>query len=192
MGGPMADWVLKEEPDNLYLAKEFMGLEEIVIPGEDMRNNVLTDIGLMENMPLQPDPDAMPQPTLPQPGQPPPERKYVSPIDIDTVYLEDDDFTTGYKTVKHWIQSVAGQEAKTTKPNWVKNVRLYGLLYKKGMEAAQQAAQQAQQGPPPPPDLPKVAIPYDSLPTSGKIQAAAKAGIQLSPQDVTTTPRPGV
>ena len=182
--------MLMDEPDNLYLTKEMLGLEELVIPGEDLRNNVLADISMMEKMPLQPDPNQLPQQALPQPGQPPPQPQYVSPIDIDTEYLEDQDFTTAYKTVKHWIQSAAGQDAKQTNPNWVKNVRLYGLLYKQGMEAAQQAAQAAQQGPPPPPDLPKVAIPYDSIPVSAKIQALAKAGIQVSPQDIAATPPP--
>lgn len=181
--------MILDEPDNLYLAKEMIGLEELVITGEDLRNNVLADIAAMEDMPLQPDPQQMPAQTLPQPGQPPAPPQYASPIDVDTDYLEDQDFMIGYRTVKHWIQSAAGQEAKASNPNWVKNVQLYGLLYKKGMEAAQQAAEQAQ-NPPAPPDLPKVAIAYTDLPTSGKIQAAAKAGIQLSAQDISTAPLP--
>lgn len=184
MGGDIADMVLDEEPDNLYIAKQMFGLEEIVIPGEDLRNNVLADIALMENEPLTPDPTQMPQQALPAPGQPPVQPVYVSPIKIDTDWLEDKDFETGYKTVKRWRQSATGQNAKEINPAWYQNVGLYGMQYKQGMEAAQAAKLPA----PEPPDLPKVAIPYDSLPTSGKIQAAGKAGIQLTPQDIQSVP----
>lgn len=184
MGGEISDWVLKEEPDNMYLFKEMTGLEEIVIPGEDLRNNVLADISKMEHEPEQPDPAQMPQQIFPGVGQPAPQIPSVSPIQIDTAILEDDDYEVGWKTVKHWLQSAAGQEAKETNQRWYNNVRLYGLQYKQGMEQAAQANQPA----PEPPDLPKVAIPYDSLPTSGKIQAAGKAGIQLTPQDIASVP----
>lgn len=178
MGGDVADWILQEEPDNIYMLKQYIGLEDIVYPGEDLRNNVLADIAQMEHEPTQPDPNAPPQP-FPAPGQQPAPVPQISSIQIDTQYLEDKDFEVGWKTVKHWVQSPAGQEAKVTNPVWWQNVRLYGLQYKQGMQAAQQANQ-----PQLPPDLPKVAIPYDSLPATGKIQAAGKAGIQLTPQDV--------
>lgn len=184
MGGDIADMILDEEPDNLYIAKQMFGLEEIVIPGEDLRNMVLADIAQMENDPLTPDPAQMPQQALPAPGQPAPQISPVSPIKIDTDYLEDKDFEIGFKTVKRWVQSSTGQSAKDAKPNWYQNVKLYGLQYKQGMEAAQAAKAPA----PEPPDLPKVAIPYDSLPISGKIQAAGKAGIQLTPQDIQSVP----
>ena len=186
MGGEVSDWVLKEEPDNMYLFKEMTGLEEIVIPGEDLRNNVLADIASMEHMPTQPDPAQMPQQTFPQPGQPAPVVPPVSPITLDTEILEDDDYETGWKTVKHWLQSGAGQDAKETNTQWYTNVRLYGLQYKQGMQAAQAAAAPA----PEPPDLPKVMIPYDSLPATGKVQAAGKAGIQLTPTDIASVPPP--
>ena len=167
----------------MYLFKEMTGLEELVIPGEDLRNNVLADISSMEHEPTNPDPNAPAQP-FPAPGQPPIQPPQVSSIQIDTEYLEAEDYEVGWKTVKHWIQSSAGQEAKETNPMWYSNVRLYGLQYKQGMDAAAQANQPA----PLPPDLPKVQIPYDSLPTSGKIQAASKAGIQLSAQDIASVP----
>ena len=184
MGGDVSDWVLKEEPDNMYLFKEMTGLEELVIPGEDLRNNVLADIASMEHEAPVPDPSQMPQQTLPAIGHPAAPPALISSIQIDPEYLEDDDYEVGWKTVKHWVQSSTGQEAKVNNPNWWQNVRLYGLQYKQGMVAAQQAAAPA----PEPPDLPKVAIPYDSLPTSGKIQAAGKAGIQLTAQDIATVP----
>jgi hypothetical protein len=184
MGGEVADWVLKEEPDNMYLFKELTGLEEIVIPGEDLRNNVLADIASMEHEAPIPDPNQMPQQALPQMGQPPAPPALISSVQIDHDFLEDEDYETGWKTVKHWIQSSVGQEAKVTNPNWWQNVRLYGLQYKQGMVAAEHA----KVPPPLPPDLPKVAIPYDSLPVTGKIQAAGKAGIQLTPQDIASVP----
>lgn len=186
MGGEVSDWVLKEEPDNMYLFKEMTGLEEIVIPGEDLRNNVLADIASMEHMPMQPDPAQMPQQAFPQPGQPAPVIPPVSPITLDTEILEDDDYEVGWKTCKHWLQSNAGQDAKETNPQWYTNVRLYALQYKQGMQAAQAAQAPA----PEPPDLPKVMIPYDSLPATGKVQAAGKAGIQLTPNDIASVPPP--
>lgn len=184
MGGDVADWVLQEEPDNLYLAKQFFGLEELVIPGEDLRNNVLADIASMENESTEPDPSVMPPQMFPGVGQPPPQVPQVSSVQIDKDYLEDKDFEIGWKTVKHWVQSPAGQDAKTSKPEWFENVRLYGLQYKQAMQAAQQAAAAAQQPPPEPPKGPGETIGYNDLPVSGKIQLAAKAGIQLTPEDV--------
>lgn len=184
MGGDVSDWVLKEEPDNMYLFKELTGLEELVIPGEDLRNNVLADIAKMENEPSQPDPSKMPDQKFPAIGQATPSIPSVSPITIDTETLEPEDYEVGWKTAKHWLYSAIGQEAKEINPTWYQNVRLYGLQYKQGVVAAQQAAAPA----PEPPDLPKVAIPYDSLPTSGKIQAAGKAGIQLTQQDIASVP----
>lgn len=175
--------VILSEPDNLYLAKEMLALEELVIPGEDLRNNVIADIASMENLPEYPDPNQMGAAPLPAMGQPPAQSPPVSPIKIDTDFMEPKDFEIGFKTVKHWLNSAAGQEAKSASPTWFQNVRLYGLQYKQGMEAAAQANQ-----PQLPPDLPKVMIPYDSLPESGKIQAAAKASIQLSPQDIASVP----
>jgi len=184
MGGDVADWVLQEEPDNLYLAKQFFGLEELVIPGEDLRNNVLADIASMENEQATPDPNQMPQQPLPGVGQPPVQVPLISSVTIDTEYLEDKDFEIGWKTVKHWVQSPAGQDAKTSKPEWFENVRLYGLQYKQAMQAAQQAAAASQQPPPEPPKGPGETIGYKDLPVAGKIQLAAKAGIQLTPEDV--------
>lgn len=184
MGGPIADEILQEEPDNLYLAKTFFGLEDLVIPGEDLRNNVLADIAQMETEAPQPDPNQMPAQALPAMGQAAPAPPMVSSVQIDTEYLEPADYAIGWKTVKRWVQSSVGQEAKVSKPNWWANVRLYGLQYKQGMISAQQDAAPK----PEPPDLPKVAIPYDSLPSTGKIQAAGKAGIQLTPQDVASVP----
>lgn len=183
MGGPISDMVLDEEPDNLYLAKQFFGLEELVIPGEDLRNNVLADISQMENEKSEVDPKQMPEQPFPAMGQPPVQPTLVSSIQIDTEYLEDKDFEIGWKTVKRWILSPVGQEAKVNNPDWVKNVRLYGLQYKAGMEAAQKANTPPQPEPPP-----GVTIPYDSLPVSGKLQAAGQRGIQLTPQDIASVP----
>lgn len=172
--------LLMAEPDNLYLAKQFIGLEELVIPEEDLRNNVLGDIAQMENESPQPDPSQMPEQPFPAMGQPPAPVPQISSIQIDADYLEPADYEVGYKTVKRWMQTT-GQRVKITSPTWYANVHLYGLQYKKGMVAAQQENQPVE-----PPDLPKVQIPYDSLPVSGKIQAAGKAGIQITPQDVST------
>lgn len=179
-GGDVADWILEQEPDNLYLLKQYIGMEDIVIPGEDLRNNVLADIAQMENMVPEPDVTQMPEQTFPGVGQPPQQIAEVSPIQIDAEFMDDGDYEVGWKTVKHWIQSPVGQEAKATNPQWFNNVRLYGLQYKQKVDEIKAA----QQPPPETPKGPGETIGYKDLPLSGKIQLAAQAGIQLTPEDV--------
>ena len=183
MGGDLADDMLEKSPSNWYFAKQMIGLQELTLPQEALWEKVLSDIAELENEPPTPDPTQMPQQALPGIGQPPVQAPLVSPIKIDTDYLTGDDFQICFNAVKDWVNSSKGREVKTSNPVWYQNVRLYGLQYK------QQAAAQAQANQPVvPPDLPKVQIPYDSLPVSGKIQAAGKAGIQLTPQDIASTP----
>jgi len=183
MGGPTADDLLKKSPSNWYLFKEMTGLQELTIHEEGLWQKVLADIAELEHEPLTPDPAQMPQQAFPAVGQAPAPPKLVSPIPIDLDYLQGDDFQICFEAVGEWILK-RGEEVSKSNPTWYQNVRLYGLQYK------QQAAQVAQANQPVPPDLPKVAIPYDSLPLTGKIQAAAKAGIQLTPQDVASVPPP--
>ena len=183
MGGELADEMLQKSPSNWYFAKQMIGLQELTLPQEALWELVLSDIADMEKEPATPDPAQMPQQALPGIGQPPVPTPSVSPIQIDTDYLSGDDFEVCFNAVKDWIQSSKGREVKMSNPTWYQNVRLYGLQYKQQADALKQASQ-----PVPPPDLPKVAIPYDSLPVLGKIQAAAKAGIQLTPQDIASVP----
>lgn len=178
-GGELADELL-QEPDNLYLLKDVIGVEDLVIPGEDVRNNVLEDIAQMENEPPVPDPTQMPAQMLPPVGAPPPPVPMVSSIQPDFDYLDDKDIALAYKEVKRWINSPEGREAKLTNRQWYENVRLYGLQYK---------AKMAPPSAPEPP--PAVTINYDSLPVPGKIQAAAQHGIQLNPNDVAAMPPKG-
>ncbi len=183
MGGPIADDMLQKSPSNWYFAKQMIGLQELTLPQEVLWEMVLSDIADMEHDPATPDPTQMPQQPLPAMGAPPVQPPMVSPIQIDMDYLTDDDFETCYSAVKDWINSAKGRDVKLSNPTWYQNVRLYGLQYKQQAAALKQANQ-----PMPPPDLPKVQIPYDSLPMTGKIQAAGKAGIQLTPQDIASVP----
>jgi hypothetical protein len=187
MGGPLADEMLQKSPSNWYFAKQMLGLQELTLPQESLWELVLSDIADMEHMPATPDPNQMPQQIFPGVGQTPPAPALVSPIQIDTDFLDGEDFGTCYQAVKEVINSDRGRTIKATNPTWYQNIRLYGQQYKQQMAQVEQQQAQAQQLPP---DLPKVAIPYDSLPTSGKIQAAMKAGIQLTPQDIASVPVP--
>jgi hypothetical protein len=180
MGGPISDWLLEQEPENVYFLKEMLGIEEIVFPGEDLRNNVLADIAQMENEPTQPDPDQMPDAPMPAVGQPPLQAPQISSIKIDAEYLEDADYEMGFKTVKHWVNSASGQEAKLSNPMWWANVRLYGMQYKQGMDAAAQA----KQPPPPPPPQMGITANFKDLPPDGQVQALARDGIQVNPATV--------
>jgi hypothetical protein len=175
--------LIVNEPANWFFVKEMIGLPELKLASESLMTKVLADIAQMENETPQPDPTQMPATQLPAMGQQAPPPPMVSSIKIDTEFLEPDDFATGFKTVKQWLLDT-GATVQLSKPAWYANVRLYGLQYKQGMIAAQQAAAPA----PEPPDLPKVVIPYDSLPAGGKVQAAAKADINITPADIATVP----
>lgn len=179
MGGYLADMVLQDEPDNLYLLKEMIGLEDLVIPGEDLRNNVLADISQMEHMVADPDVSQMPAQAFPAIGQNPVSVPEVSPILLDTDFLDDQDYEIGWRTVKHWVQSPVGHDAKKANPTWFKNVRLYGMQYKQKLDQIAQAKQ-----PQPEKDVPGISIGFKDLPASGQIQAAAEAGIQITPEDI--------
>lgn len=177
VAGPLADGLL-DEPDNLYLLKQVWGIDDLVIPGEDIRNNVLADIAQMEHELPVPDPSQMPAQPLPAMGAPPVQVPKISSIKIDTDYLDEKDLGIGFKEVKRWINSAAGREAKVSNPAWFENVSLYGMQYKNAMPP-----------PPSPPEPPPgLTIPYDSLPVSGKLQAAEQRGIQLTPADIASVP----
>lgn len=184
IGGPIADWVLEQEPDNLYLLKQMIGLEDLVIPGEDMRNIVLDDIAKMEHMVPEPDISQMPQQAFPGVGQAPLQIPEVSPIPLDMEILEDEDYDVGWKTANRWMKSAVGQDAKDSNQQWFKNVKLYALQYKQKVDEINAQKAQAQQPPPEAPKGPGETIGYKDLPPSGKIQLAAQAGIQLTPEDV--------
>lgn len=177
VAGPLADKLL-EQPANLYLLKQYWGIQDLIVPGEDIFEGVLSDIARMKDMPLTPDPNQPAPQMLPMPGQPPPVVQYVSPVQINADYLSPEDLAFGYEEVKRWVNGTEGREAKWAEPNWYKNVNLYGMQYK-----------QAMQPPPPAPEPPPgLTINYDSLPASGKIQAAQQRKIVLTSADIATVP----
>lgn len=171
--GPLGDELL-QEPDNLYLLKEMWGLDDLVIPGEDVRNNVLSDISQMEHEIPVPDPAQMPQQMLPPVGAQPPQVPLVSSIQIDTDYLDERDLAIGYKEVKRWINSPEGREAKVNNPAWFQNVSLYGLQYKKAMPP-----------PEPPPAKPMgITANWKDLPPDAQVAALASDQIQVNPATI--------
>lgn len=92
------------------------------------------------------------------------------PVEIDPVF---DDLAGEFGTVKNWINGSDGQKCKLDNPQGFQNVKDYGTQLKQAMAP-----------PPPPPDKPpSESINFKDLPDDGKVQLAAKVGLQLKPED---------
>lgn len=156
------------EPDNMELAKEYIGLDNLVIPGAEARNKQLEEIKLLlQGAPVPPPlgPDGLPQPgAMPEP---------TVPIDPEMDFHQ-------YEFMKGqaWINSPEGQAAKRDNPQGFENVRLHLLLHK----AAMQQGQQQKEKPP------SESINFKDLPPEGQMQMAAQAGIRLAPPQPTVPP----
>jgi hypothetical protein len=178
MGGDIADMILQRKPQNIYLLKQMTQLDGLVFPGEDVYENALADIAELENEPLIPDPAQMPQAQFPQPGQTMQVPQKMG-VEIDSDFLDPDDFKTGYETVKDWLNSAKGRQIKISNPGWYTRVRQYGLQYKQGMQAAQQAATA------PPPVKPMgITANWADLPPDAQVQALLTDQIHANPQTI--------
>lgn len=178
-------WIL-QEPDNLYLAKGYIGLPDLTIPGEDSRNKQLREIAEMETQSPVPDPEQMPDQPLPAVGAPPVPVPEVSSIRVSKY----DNDEVEYKECLRWINSAEGQEAKRIKPSWYQDVCLHADEHEAQMK------QKAQQNAPPPEHKPpsvNVSIPIDKVPPEYAPALLQLAGVQpvANPQ-VTVAPQGGI
>lgn len=156
LGSPaaVAFMPILQHPDNLALAKDLIGLEDLVVPQQDSRDKQLEEIEQMLKEPPVPNVQALQmhaqitQMALQKTGQapPPPDPNVAmqSSVEIDPIF---DDHAAEFATLKEWVNSPDGQKAKQENPEGFQNVRLHGLAHFKQM--AQQAAP-----PPPPPPMP--------------------------------------
>lgn len=180
-------------PENQELGKQLIGLEDLEIPFAAAREYALIVLEkLLKEAPIPPDPalvtqaklqnaavqkmTALGQPPL-QPPMPTPQPQPSVPIDPDM------DFSQAiWETLQDWWTSdeKRQEEAKGNQIGLL-NVRLYALAQKANAAALQ--AQQQQQ---------KVAesLSFKDLPSAGKVQEAAQAGIKLTPQDAAAAPKP--
>lgn len=180
---------LMQSPDNLYLAKQLIGLPELTVPGEDPRNKQLQEISEMADQePIPQMPDQSQVPMLPGVGQAPiqfgdPRFTWVSSIEVTKYDVDETELTECLR----WINSTEGQQAKRAKPMWYQNVCLHADAHEEQMK--QKAAANA---PPPeqkPPSV-NIAIPVDKFAPDVQAQMLAMVGIQVQPGQPITQPQP--
>jgi hypothetical protein len=185
-------------PKNQALAKDLCGLQDLEIPGAETEELQMSAVKQMLEEPPIPLPAfmeyqlAVKVATLtgqPPPPKPPDELLFECSLPIDP---EVDDAQASYTVLQGWLRSATGQQAKVVKPEGYVNVRLRMLAYKaqnvKDQAAAQQKAQQQmllQEAAKHPPKAPKdpsesLSVGYKDLGPSGKIQAAAKMGLDVT------------
>ena len=170
-------WIM-QSPDNLYLAKQYIGLPDLTIPGEDSRNKQLQEIAEMESNggPVPKTADGMAP--LPGIGEPPikypdPRVQWVSSVPVD----KRDNDQIEFEECLRWINSSQGQEAKRVKPLWYADV----MLHCDEQEAQMQ--QKAQANAPAPEEKPpsiSVSVPLDKFSPEIQAQVFEKFGIQVT------------
>lgn len=104
------------DPNNLPKIREYLGLTDISIPGEDDRTKQYDEIKLLLDSSAIPTPSTAPttmQPTVIE----------VSSVPIDPTY---DDSAIHFAIVKKWVTSEVGQQTKISNPEGYKNVLLHG------------------------------------------------------------------
>lgn len=173
--GDTKAWVM-QSPDNLYLAKQYIGLPDLVIPGEESRNKQLQEIAEMRDEKPIVDPAKMPQQPFPQMGQPPVQiTADMLTSSIPVVKYDNDDIEEA--ECLRWINSPEGQEAKRVRPSWYQNVCLHCDLH-----TAQKQQKAAAMAPPPvPPPPPGLSIALKDLAGNERTQALAQRNIQADP-----------
>jgi hypothetical protein len=166
-----------QHPDNIALAKQMIGLEDLTVPGADSRDKQLQEIEDMRKVPPVPDPQAiqMAEQAATQNGailtpEMIAQLPLTSSIAIDP---EVDDSALEYAECKRWLNGSEGQKAKQNEPQWYQNVRLHMLAHKAEMDKAQQGAGQGKP--------PSTSISFSDLPPDGQVQLAAQAGLQIQP-----------
>lgn len=169
---------LMQSPDNLYLAKQLIGLPELTVPGEDPRNKQLQEIAEMRRsggpVPIMPDGSPM----LPPVGMPPiryPDPNVQWKSSVDVVKYDVDD--TEHAECLRWINSNEGQDAKRAEPLWYADVCLHCDAHEEQMK--QKAAANAPAPEEKPPSI-TVSVPLDKFSAEIQAQVFDKFGIQVT------------
>lgn len=169
---------LMQSPDNLYLAKQLIGLPELVVPGEDPRNKQLQEIAEMRDsggpVPVMP----AGSPMLPPVGRPPvkypdPSVQWKSSVDVSKYDVDE----TEYQECLRWINSGEGQDAKRAQPLWYADVCLHTDEHEAQMK--QKAAANAPAPEEKPPSI-NVSVPLDKFSPEIQSQVFGKFGIQVT------------
>ncbi len=120
-------------PENLPRIREAIGLTEFFVPGEEDREKQLDEIKLL--LQSGPTPNPMHNPMDPMSG--PPE---LPSVEIDPIY---DNHDVEFQTVRKWVISEEGQQAKIDNPDGRRNVMLHGQMHL--MQSQMQQMQSPQQ-----------------------------------------------
>lgn len=107
------------DPNNLEMFAEYLGMDDLTIPGWDDREKQFNEIkALLNSQPLPTDDPMMPE---------------VASVDIDVIY---DNHQVHFTIVKKWITSEAGQQAKIDNNAGWKNVMLHGKMHLMQIQAS--------------------------------------------------------
>jgi hypothetical protein len=103
------------DPENIPKIKEYLGLVDISVPGEDDRTKQYDEIKLLlDSSPIPSGVDEMGQPVE------------AASVEIDPIY---DDHEIHFKIVKKWVTSEVGQQTKVSNEEGYKNVLLHGQMH---------------------------------------------------------------
>jgi hypothetical protein len=140
-----------QDPNNLAMAKDMIGLPDFTIPGQESRDKQLREITEMRDQPPVPSLEGiagnMADASM---GAPPQEPMVKSSVEVDPIF---DDHQVEFQECKDWLNSDEGQKAKVNEPDWFMNVRLHALEHFKFVQQALATAAAIQ--PPPASRSPK-------------------------------------
>lgn len=197
-------------PKNRLLAKKFLGIPGIAIPGADAAEKQMAEIEQMLQEAPVPNVEAQALRMavsvgaqvagVAPPPPPPPDALYNPSVPIDP---ETDDNQNEAQAGLDWINSPEGQQAKSENPQGFMNVKLHVLAHKKAASAAQDASAASMvkqagalefakskgknMGESKPPSL---SINYKDLGPFGRVQAGRKAGLDTSADQVVAAATP--
>lgn len=152
------------DPDNLPKIREYLGLTDISIPGENDRTKQYDEIKLLLNS------SPLPSPT-PDPMTGQMVMNEVSSVDIDPTY---DDHSIHFSIVKKWVTSEAGQQTKLTNEEGYKNVLLHGQAHLQQIQT---------NSPKPQPVAPKISYSFNGADLADEqVRAVLDRSEQLPPE----------
>jgi hypothetical protein len=142
---------LLQDPNNQNLFKKFSGVNGFSVPGADQRNTQLREIKqLLNGVPIPPTQEDLQKvaqhQTLTQVAghpspQPQPEDLMQSSVPIDPEF---DDHAVHIQTIKDWMYSDEGQQAKILNPKGFMNVRLHAISHLRASTQGPDAAEPLQ------------------------------------------------
>lgn len=177
---------MMQAPSNMRIAKDYIGVPEMIVPGADADEKQLGQIMEMLNSEPMPNPELQQaQMALEQAG-PPPDPQMAQqvqqalqqiPPEVSSIPIDPDvdDMPTMIATIKTWANSQEGIRAKAENPRGYQNVILQ-------MKAREQFMAQQQQ--PPQQKPPSESINFKDLDPMGKVQMGAQAGIKIDPNAI--------